>query len=794
MRTIEIVDNGTDRYTISADSLVWGRRYDNAAEQITVVKPEAEADSVCVLIATYGSTVVDHVIVGEEPLLVSSNLSQYDKINVGFAFTRDDGYIKNSEVVAVSFLPAQRPDGFVPSTPAQKLSIDTLIAQGFTGVGIEEGNITFTNTRGDNVAILPMSDITSGAAIKDGRGRVIANTLDSILNAAFVDVVLNGSTLEFKNAKGEVVKTVELPESGGGEDDTTNLLTSPITVTKQSGEDVGLLAQPYSLGLTAGTTYSVTHKYLGKSYTQSATAAEISYGSDTIVALGMTTDENLTLPIGNDPANGGIVIYDNFGLGENQEPVVQENSFVAMAMKSVEIDTIAQIATPDEPDEPVVDGNLLTAPVTFNSMSMTDTAMPQIDYPIGLKIDNTYTINMTIDGETIVIDDQPGIPSNYPNSVDCYGGVTLGNMGDGVIMGSLSDGRMYMFMVMDRADVSADFSATYNPNKASFYCMVGSMETSSYIAVPVTINSIVLKTSVPENRLTAPVTIPAQSTSNITGLTVQGELNLGSEKTTDATNAAGMCCLYKLEGTCGGKPFTSFLIGATSAGTPNVYHSFGLDDEYSKSGATACDTGELMEVWAPTGGTWYVPPTYSITEIGIGAAWNGAEIVAAEGSWAIKVEQIYSNNDEASATSTPEIVLNSITRMNLPNMLTEDISLSEHEEETGSDWNYPYYATVTKPTGVSLEVGARYILGINLGGQSGDNAWYYSTCIAGNIDELNVVGFVGLSAYASESKAQLGIFAVIDGMLYDNTFDPTKWTFTAGVDSPVTAFYLAKVE
>lgn len=567
--------------------------------------------------------------------------------------------------------------------------------------------------------------------------------------------------------------------AGGG---SSNLLQEAINVVKQSGDDVGLLAQPYSLGLTAGATYSVTHKYLGESYTQSTTAAELSLGSDygTIVALGTTTGENMTLPIGNDEANGGIIIYDNLGLSENQEPVPQENSFVAMATESVEIDTVKKVATPepDEPDEPVVDGNLLTAPVSFTSMSMTDTSMPQIDYSLELKIDNTYTINMTIDGETIVIDDQPGIPSNYPNSVGYYGGVTLGNMGDGVIMGNLSDGRMYMFMVMDKAaDVSADFSATYNPNKASFYCMVGSMETSSYIAVPVTINSIVLKTSVPENRLTAPVTIPAQSTSDITGLTVQGELNLGSEATIDSPYPG---VLYKIEGTVGGQAFTSFLVGGRSLGQ---YYPFGIY-ETNGGGATACDDGEVEDNMGNR------PPVYGITGIAMNAAWNGTEFVAATGSWAIRVEELANGG---TVTGTPEIVINSIKRVNFPNLLTEDISLSSHQEETGS-LSYVYYGEATKPVGVSLEAGARYIIGV----RDPSNLYvpFYATAVAAaNSAYQNCVVIDGYPAYSSDSADRpWGRLLVVDGLLYDNTQDPTKWTFTAGVDSPVTAFYLAKVE
>ena len=61
MLTITITDTSTDRYTLTAPSYVLGRRYDNIAEHITVTKPESELGRDCVMIVTYGDTVVDHI-------------------------------------------------------------------------------------------------------------------------------------------------------------------------------------------------------------------------------------------------------------------------------------------------------------------------------------------------------------------------------------------------------------------------------------------------------------------------------------------------------------------------------------------------------------------------------------------------------------------------------------------------------------------------------------------------------------------------------------------------------------
>lgn len=428
-------------------------------------------------------------------------------------------------------------------------------------------------------------------------------------------------------------------------------------------------------------------------------------------------------------------------------------------------------------------GNLLTAPVSFNSMSMSDTSMPQIDYSLGLKLDNTYTINVTIDGETLVFDDQPGIPSAYPNSTRYYGGVTLGNLGGEAIMGNLSDGRMYMFMVLDKAGGSGGVADTnsivYDPNKTSFMCMVMNGDDGTPSTASVTINSIVLKTTVPDERLTAPVTIPAQSTSNITGLTVQGELNLGTEATIDNPNPS---VLYKIEGTIGGQDFTSFLVGGRSSGQ---YYPFGIYGTIG-GGATACDDGLPVGTERPY---WQC----GITGIAMNASWSGTDFVAAEGSWAIRVEALVGEN--TIIRGTPEIVINSIKRMNLPNMLTADIEMSNHV--VSEDYITPYYGEATKPEGVSLEAGARYILVIKT---STSQDKFCATGVAkADPDTNNCIAFEGYSAYSATATNKSGEMYVVDGALYkaptDETqkYDPTKWTFGAVVKEPATAFYLAKI-
>ena len=175
MLTITITDTNTDRYTLAASAHVLGRRYDNIAEYVSVVKPESEAGRDCIMIVTYGDTVVDHIPVGDTPIAITSNLSQYDSVKIGFAFLGEDGYIKNSEVKTFTFLPAQKPDGFVPLPPEQETNIDYLIANGFTNATYKNNILSFTNAAGDTVASVEIAGGGGGTLTveSDENGNVV---------------------------------------------------------------------------------------------------------------------------------------------------------------------------------------------------------------------------------------------------------------------------------------------------------------------------------------------------------------------------------------------------------------------------------------------------------------------------------------------------------------------------------------------------------------------------------------------------------------------------------------------
>lgn len=160
MKTIKILDNGTDRYTISANDYILGRMYDNEAEEVYVEKPKSEANSICTMIITCMDFVVDHINVGSEPIKIKSNISQYEHVRIGFAFTRADGYVKNSEIKKFSFLEAQKPDGFVPVESEQKTSIEYLLQFGFAKCDQQGTMLNFYNANNEVVSSINLNLFT----------------------------------------------------------------------------------------------------------------------------------------------------------------------------------------------------------------------------------------------------------------------------------------------------------------------------------------------------------------------------------------------------------------------------------------------------------------------------------------------------------------------------------------------------------------------------------------------------------------------------------------------------------
>lgn len=290
MLTITIQDTNTERYTYTASSNILGRRYDNIAEYITVTKPESETGRDCIMIVTYGDTVVDHIPVGDTPIAITSNLSQYASVKIGFAFLGADGYIKNSEVKTFTFLPAQKPDGFVPLPPEQKTTIDYLISHGFTGAKLENNILSFTNAAGEAVAGIKLSgfiqeqadwnetDTTAETYIKNKPTKL----------SEFTDDL--GAYVKPESGIPETDLSAEVQEklNASGGDTAVNLLQSSVTANRQAGVTEGdMVNLGYSLGLELGKQYKVKYKFNDTEYSAIAT-----YNN---AEDGLTTPENVPI-------------------------------------------------------------------------------------------------------------------------------------------------------------------------------------------------------------------------------------------------------------------------------------------------------------------------------------------------------------------------------------------------------------------------------------------------------------------------------------------------------------------
>lgn len=140
-RVIKLIDNQCDRYLIDAECQTLGRQWDNEAEFIVVEKPavEVEKSSTCEMFVKANGQLVDVIQVYDKPIPITSLLTQYRKITIGFSFYNTDGYVKNSEPKDFYFLEAIKPEAFTPTEPQGKERLNYLLANGLTDLRWKKG-------------------------------------------------------------------------------------------------------------------------------------------------------------------------------------------------------------------------------------------------------------------------------------------------------------------------------------------------------------------------------------------------------------------------------------------------------------------------------------------------------------------------------------------------------------------------------------------------------------------------------------------------------------------------------
>jgi hypothetical protein len=139
-----------------------GRQWDNLAEQIQVIKPEREKDNVCTMVVSVNSIVIDHLDIKDEPKYITNALSRFPVVEISFIFTNVDGYVKNSEIKTFYFDEARKPEDFVPVDPEQTGNLNILLSNGFVEASRVDKMLNFYNANGEIVNSVDLSDLGGG--------------------------------------------------------------------------------------------------------------------------------------------------------------------------------------------------------------------------------------------------------------------------------------------------------------------------------------------------------------------------------------------------------------------------------------------------------------------------------------------------------------------------------------------------------------------------------------------------------------------------------------------------------
>lgn len=141
MVKITLIDEGFDRYTVKPNTKILGRRYDDNAEEVSVLFPQFEIDnnSQCfMIVTTSGGNVEYKEVYHDTPFKIRNNISQFATVKIGFAFRKTD-YCKNSQIHDFYTLDAQKPENFVPIDPEDMEKYTLLLGLAFTDVQWKSG-------------------------------------------------------------------------------------------------------------------------------------------------------------------------------------------------------------------------------------------------------------------------------------------------------------------------------------------------------------------------------------------------------------------------------------------------------------------------------------------------------------------------------------------------------------------------------------------------------------------------------------------------------------------------------
>lgn len=196
IREIKILDSGIDRYIIDPKTINLGRMYDNEADTISIIRPDAEKNSICTMIITdMDGKVIDHIIMKDNTYKITNAISLNSLVQIGFSFSKADGYIKGSEIILGKFLPAPKPDGFIPPEPEQKKNIDYLIENAITKFTNELVNYylkseTYSQKEIDDLIKKEIAQITA-TQIRNKAPNLVINATTETLQAVATQYIVD---------------------------------------------------------------------------------------------------------------------------------------------------------------------------------------------------------------------------------------------------------------------------------------------------------------------------------------------------------------------------------------------------------------------------------------------------------------------------------------------------------------------------------------------------------------------------------------------------------------------------
>lgn len=270
MVTIRFIDNKeNDRYLIDPSSTKLGRRYDDNSEFIQVIFPDSEIDSKCTMIVkdalNNGIDLIEFK--NNEIKGITTTLSQFDKVLIGFMFTKEN-YTKYSSYKTFYFEPSLYPSNFEPREPEFKGSYMEIIDKTFAKVKRNDGDdslIEFLNLKGEVVDSITIVSGSGGGGITNEKDPTVPSYVKAIKendisnwnNKASKDFVLEQIS-KLINSAPEALDTLgEIAQAMKENEDVIKALNSAIG-NKADKKSVPIITTTlledgsYSLSITTG--------------------------------------------------------------------------------------------------------------------------------------------------------------------------------------------------------------------------------------------------------------------------------------------------------------------------------------------------------------------------------------------------------------------------------------------------------------------------------------------------------------------------------------------------------------